>query len=177
MDAADGTSSTPLYIVTDASMDPEEFRVIKVPGLCSDTRPKSFGYLGFLSKRAGNKAFFNWLFQNFIVEFVDECREAQKELSKSLNEYHINELGDNVPELEEDEDAEGQMFAMTFDGEQKQMEPLMDPDNSELRDYLKEKRILAIKHPASSSSKLQATNCSSYGCENFSLTSALDRER
>ena len=57
---ANGNLSVDVFLLSDPSMESDELSFYQISGLSHSTDLKSFGYLCFTKKRAGNLIFFSW---------------------------------------------------------------------------------------------------------------------
>jgi len=71
---ANGENASAVYLVADDSMAPDDFFVVSVIGLGSDTSVGSKGFLAFTKTRNGNEKFYRWFGTEIVVPFVHLVR-------------------------------------------------------------------------------------------------------
>ena len=72
---ADGTQAAPIYVVADKMMGDEDFDVYEVMGIGIGTDIGSKGYVVFCKTRCGNKGFYRWLNDHFLLPMVQLKKE------------------------------------------------------------------------------------------------------
>jgi hypothetical protein len=73
---ASGSAGPPIFVIQDPRMPEEDIDKYPVPGLGLDSI--SVGYIVFSHSRVPNKAFYKWLFQEIMVNFVVLIRKQFK---------------------------------------------------------------------------------------------------
>ena len=72
---ANGQVADDVFLLSDASMNEEEFTVTEIKGLSHNVDPSASGWLCFAKTRGGNKNFFFWYMTKIVTKFVAACRE------------------------------------------------------------------------------------------------------
>lgn len=73
--SAAGILAPPVFILSDDSMNSEEYIATRMKGLSKTFSPGSYGWLVFTKTRYCNKAFYQWFLTNVICPFVDLIRK------------------------------------------------------------------------------------------------------
>lgn len=124
---ATGVSATPVYILADANMAPDEIEVYSVAGLGIGTDLAAIGYVVFAKTRCVNEAFYAWWFENVFIKFVMDLRV-------------LHDIPADVPAY------------FTLDGEDVQLKPLL---TEAMAAKCRELHIIVGKPPASTTSVTQ----------------------
>jgi hypothetical protein len=69
----------PVYLIGDHNMANEEFHRHRVAGLGVGTNPDNYGWLVITNTRAGNEAYYKWLFTDVIVPWINELKKLYHE--------------------------------------------------------------------------------------------------
>jgi hypothetical protein len=99
---ASGQNSSPVFLIADSSMEPEDIDVHFVKDLGCSTQVGSNGYVVFCKTRCGNRKFYEWFNKEILIPFITTIRD-------------IYELQD-IPAY------------LTFDGEKIQISVYSDQD-------------------------------------------------
>lgn len=87
--SASGFLAQPLFIVAWDTLEDNDTIILKIPGLSFSYSGNLSGYLIFMKTRTANENFNRFLFQTYVVDFIQECRGRVGDVEKKNSFYLV----------------------------------------------------------------------------------------